>query len=104
MGLRAARARLRAGNARNGLYDKAVTTEICEVDLCAPRDWGAFEPVTVPKYQRRLDESASSVISLYAKGLTTGDIQQHLAELYGPRSRTSYECRGPKKDDLLELG
>ena len=49
-----------------------------------PRDrQGTFEPVTVPKYQRRLDGLSGNVISLYAKGLTTGDIQQHLAEIYG---------------------
>jgi putative transposase len=72
------------GNARNGFYDKTVTTEIGEVDLRVPRDRAAtFGPVTVPKYQRRLDGLSGSVISLYAKGLTTGDIQQHLLEIYG---------------------
>ena len=72
------------GNARNGAYDKTVRTEIGEVELRVPRDrQGTFEPVTVPKYQRRLDGLAGTVISLYAKGLTTGDIQQHLLELYG---------------------
>lgn len=71
-------------NARNGYYDKRVTTEIGEVDLRVPRDReGSFEPATVPKYQRRLDGLSGNVISLYAKGLTTGDIQEHLAEIYG---------------------
>jgi putative transposase len=72
------------GNARNGGYDKTVTTEIGEVELRIPRDRrGTFEPLVVPKYQRRLDGLAGNVISLYAKGLTTGDIQQHLLEIYG---------------------
>ena len=72
------------GNARNGAYDKTVTTEIGEVELRVPRDrQGTFEPAIVPKYQRRLDGLAGNVISLYAKGLTTGDIQQHLLEIYG---------------------
>jgi putative transposase len=72
------------GNARNGGYDKTVTTEIGEVELRIPRDRrGTFEPTVVPKYQRRLDGLAGNVISLYAKGLTTGDIQQHLFEIYG---------------------
>jgi len=72
------------GNARNGSYDKTVTTEIGEVELRMPRDrQGTFRPVTVPKYQRRLDGLSGNVISLYAKGLTTGDIQQHLVEIYG---------------------
>src|SRR3974390_3231617 len=44
------------GNARNGAYDKTVSTEIGEVELRVPRDRrGTFEPVVVPKYQRRLD-------------------------------------------------
>jgi putative transposase len=72
------------GNARNGGYEKTVTTEIGEVELRIPRDRrGTFEPAIVPKYQRRLDGLAGNVISLYAKGLTTGDIQQHLLEIYG---------------------
>jgi transposase-like protein len=72
------------GNARNGGYDKTVTTEIGEVELRIPRDRrGTFEPAVVPKYQRRLDGLAGNVISLYGKGLTTGDIQQHLLEIYG---------------------
>lgn len=61
-----------------------MTTEIGEVDLRVPRDrQGTFAPLIVPKYQRRLDGLAGNVISLYAKGLTTGDIQQHLLEIYG---------------------
>lgn len=73
-----------SGNWRNGAYDKTVVTEIGEVELRVPRDRaGTFEPLVVPKYQRRLDGLAGNVISLYAKGLTTGDIQQHLLEIYG---------------------
>ncbi len=49
-----------------------------------PRDrLGTFQPATVPKHVRRLDGLTGHVISLYAKGLTTGDIQAHLAEIYG---------------------
>ena len=73
-----------SGNSRNGHYPKTVKTEIGEVDLRVPRDRkGSFEPATVRKGQRRLDGLAGNVISLYAKGLTTGDIQAHLAEVYG---------------------
>ena len=73
-----------SGNNRNGSYPKTVKTEIGDVRLEVPRDReGTFEPVTVPKYQRRLDGLADNVISLYAKGLTTGDIQAHLLEIYG---------------------
>ena len=73
-----------SGNSRNGHTPKTVTTEIGPVDLAVPRDRnGTFEPVTVPKHQRRLAGLTGNVISLYAKGMTTGDIQAHLAEIYG---------------------
>jgi putative transposase len=72
-----------SGNSRNGSYPKTVTTEIGEVDLAIPRDRkGTFDPVTVPKFERRLDGLSGNVISLYAKGMTTGDIQAHLFEIY----------------------
>jgi transposase-like protein len=73
-----------SGNSRNGSYPKTVTTEIGQVRLDVPRDRNAsFEPVTVPKGQRRLDGLSGNVISLYAKGMTTGDIQAHLLQIYG---------------------
>ena len=73
-----------SGNSRNGSYSKSVTTDIGKVDLRVPRDRnGSFEPVSVPKGQRRLDGLSSQVISLYARGMSTGDIQGHLAEMYG---------------------
>lgn len=72
-----------SGNNRNGSYPKTVTTEIGQVEVQMPRDrLGTFEPVTVPKHVRRLDGLTGNIISLYAKGMTTGDIQQHLAGIY----------------------
>jgi transposase-like protein len=72
-----------SGNSRNGTYPKTVTTEIGQVELAIPRDRaGTFEPATVPKYQRQLDGLAGNVISLYARGMTTGEIQGHLEEIY----------------------
>jgi transposase-like protein len=48
-----------------------------------PRNRNAtFEPATVPKHQRRLDRLSGNEISMYAKGMTTGDIQAHLLEIY----------------------
>ena len=71
------------GNSRNGYSPKTVTTEIGQVDLRVPRDRAAtFDPVTVPKHARRLDGLSGNIISLYAKGLTTGEIQAHLEEIY----------------------
>ncbi len=73
-----------SGNSRNGSSPKTVTTEVGQVRLEVPRDRnGSFEPATVPKGQRRLDGlSGNVIVVLYAKGMTTGDIRNHLAEIY----------------------
>lgn len=72
-----------SGNSRNGSYQKTVTTDVGPVELQMPRDrQGTFDPVTVPKHVRRLEGLGANVLSLYAKGLTTGEIQAHLAEIY----------------------
>jgi transposase-like protein len=72
------------GNSRNGTRSKTVTTEVGPVELDVPRDReGTFEPKTVKKRQRRLHGVDSMVISLTAKGLTTGEVEAHLAEVYG---------------------
>lgn len=88
------------GNSRNGTYSKTVSTEIGDVDLEVPRDrLGTFDPATVPKHQRRLDGLSANVISLYAKGMTTGDIQAHLAEIYG--TEVSRETISKITDEIL---
>lgn len=72
------------GNVRNGRSTKTVRTEIGDVRIEVPRDRaGSFEPVMVPKHARRLAGFDEAVISLYAKGMTTGDIANHLADVYG---------------------
>lgn len=72
------------GNSRNGTRSKTVITEVGPVDIDVPRDRDStFEPATVKKRQRRLNGVDSMVISLTAKGLTTGEVQAHLAETYG---------------------
>lgn len=73
-----------SGNSRNGYYPKTVRTEVGDVELRVPRDRnGSFQPATVPVGQRRLSGLDEMVISLYAKGLTTGDICAHLSDVYG---------------------
>jgi transposase-like protein len=73
-----------SGNSRNGRYPKTVRTEIGDVRIEVPRDRnGTFEPVTVPVGQRRLAGLDQAIISLYAKGLTTGDIAAHLEDVSG---------------------
>jgi putative transposase len=73
-----------SGNQRNGSSAKTVRTEVGDVRLDVPRDrQGRFEPTIVPKHARRLEGFDEAIISLYAKGLTTGEIQAHLVEIYG---------------------
>src|SRR5690348_576860 len=73
------------GNIRNGHRPKTVLTDAAgEVELRVARDRaGSFEPVIVRKRQRRLSDVDAVAISLYAKGLTTGEISAHLHEVYG---------------------
>jgi putative transposase len=75
----------RAGsNTRNGKRAKTVVTDVGPVELQVPRDRdSSFEPRIVPKRTRRLSGVDEMVISLAAKGLTTGEISAHLAEVYG---------------------
>jgi transposase-like protein len=71
-------------NSRNGTRGKTVITEVGPVEISVPRDRdGSFEPVIVRKRQRRLGGVEDLVVSLTAKGLTTGEVQAHLAEIYG---------------------
>src|ERR1700745_2698238 len=73
------------GNVRNGTRGKTVLTEASgEVGIEVPRDReGSFEPQIVRKRQRRLTGVDEIVLSLYAKGLTTGEISAPFAEIYG---------------------
>ena len=68
------------GNSRNGTRTKTVVTEIGPVDIEVPRDRdGSFAPAIVRKRQRRLDGVDEIVLSLSARGLTTGEIVAHFA-------------------------
>jgi putative transposase len=71
-------------NMRNGHTGKTVHTDAGPVRIAVPRDRaGSFEPLVVPKHARRVGGFDTAILSLYAKGLTTGEIQAHLAEVYG---------------------
>jgi putative transposase len=74
-----------SSNVRNGTRSKTVVSDaVGEVEVAVPRDRvGSFEPVIVKKRQRRLGSVDEIVLSLYAKGLTTGEISTHFAEIYG---------------------
>jgi len=73
-------------NSRNGSRVKTVLTEVGPVEIEVPRDRdGSFDPVIVRKRQRRLDGIDQIVLSLTARGLTTGEIAAHFAEVYGAK-------------------
>jgi len=73
-----------AVNARNGYTRKKIQTKDDKIELNIPRDrTGEFEPQLIPKHQRRFDGFDEKIISMYAYGMTTRDIQGHLKEMYG---------------------
>jgi putative transposase len=72
-----------SGNSRNGKTSKTIKTDTVDVPLSIPRDRnGDFEPQIVKKHQRRLPGFDDKVLALYARGMTTRDIQGHLEEMY----------------------
>ena len=73
-----------AGNARNGTTPKTLLTEHGPVAIDAPRDRsGTFDPQIVRKRQRRFEGFDEKILALYSRGLSTRDIEAHLAEIYG---------------------
>src|SRR3989344_3066360 len=72
-------------NSRNGHSKKTVTTEFGKVELDIPRDvHGEFEPVIVKKHERMISPSVNDmIISMYAKGMSTRDINAHMQRIYG---------------------
>ncbi len=72
------------GNSRNGHSQKTLKGEQGQVEIEVPRDrQGTFEPQLVKKGQTRLDGFDDKILTLYARGMTTRDIQAQLQELYG---------------------
>ena len=74
----------RPANRRNGRSKKTVQGDLGEVTLSTPRDRnGTFEPLLIEKHQRRVPGFDEKILALYAKGMTTRDIQEIVQELYG---------------------
>lgn len=71
-------------NSRNGHSRKTMRTSYGDMDIAIPRDRkGEYEPQLIPKYQNTVTQDMEEkIISMYAKGMTTGDIEAHLKELY----------------------
>jgi len=72
------------GNTRNGKSRKTLKGDFGELPIEVPRDRaGSFEPQLIPKHQTRWTGFDDKIISLYARGMTVREIQQHLSEMYG---------------------
>src|SRR5215211_3592836 len=71
-------------NSRNGYGSKSVLTSTGRLDLQVPRDrLSTFDPQLIAKYQRRFPGFDDKIVSMYARGMSTREIQGHLRELYG---------------------
>lgn len=72
------------GNSRNGLTKKTVNYSEGAVTLDIPRDRNSdFTPIIIPKHCKSIGNIEDKIISMYAKGMTTRDIQSHIEEIYG---------------------
>jgi putative transposase len=90
-----------SGNRRNGTRTRTVITEAGAIEVQMPRDRaGTFEPTILPRGARRLDGFDRQVLDLYAKGLTMGEIQAHLADFY--HTEVSTELISAVTDAVLE--
>jgi putative transposase len=73
-----------SGNSRNGTSAKTLKGDFGEVEIEVARDRkGSFEPKIVPRHQRRFNGFDDKILSMYARGMTTREIQGHLQEIYG---------------------
>lgn len=73
-----------AGNSRNGKIPKTVQSSYGPVNIEVPRDRNSdFEPQVVKKRQTSISAFENKIISMYARGMTTRDIQDHIQEIYG---------------------
>jgi putative transposase len=73
-----------SGNSRNGTMSKTLRGDFGEMSIETPRDRnGSFEPQIVKKHQTRFEGFDDKILSMYARGMTTREIQGHLQEMYG---------------------
>jgi len=90
-----------AGNHRNGYGQKTVITDSGRLELSIPRDrHGRFDPVLIGKYRRRIAGFDEKIIALYARGMTTREIAEHVGELYG--AEISPDLVSAVTDSVLE--
>ena len=83
-----------SGNSRNGHGHKTVKSEWGEAEIEVPRDRnGVFEPQAVEKRRTRTDDIEHRVLAMYAKGMSTRDIEDHLKDIYGIEASSSLISR-----------
>jgi putative transposase len=89
------------GNHRNGYGSKTVITDTGKLALAIPRDrHGRFDPVLIGKYRRRFAGFDEKIIGLYARGMSTREIAEHIGELYG--AEISADLVSTVTDSVLE--
>jgi len=75
-----------SSNARNGYSDKSITGDFGKTQIAIPRDRNSdFEPKIIEKHQTRFDGFDDKIIAMYARGMSTRDIQAYLEEIYGAK-------------------
>lgn len=73
-----------SGNSRNGYSKKTIQTKFGKTEISVPRDRnGEFEPQIVKKYETTSNGIEDQIIAMYAKGMTTRDIEDHMRDIYG---------------------
>ena len=87
-----------SGNSRNGASGKTVRGDFGEIDIETPRDRNSsFEPKIVAKRQSSIGNFNEAVISLYARGMTTREIEQHIKEMYGVEISPQFVSRATEE-------
>ena len=87
-----------SGNSRNGTGSKTVRGDFGEVEIEPPRDRNSsFEPKIVPKRETSVGNFSEAVISLYARGLTTREIEQHVKDIYGVEISPQFVSRATEE-------
>jgi len=73
-----------SGNSRNGYSKKKIKTRYGKTEIEVPRDRNAeFEPQVIKKYETTANQLEDQIIAMYAKGLSTRDIENHMQDIYG---------------------
>jgi transposase-like protein len=74
----------KASNSRNGYSKKTLKSSLGEIPLDIPRDRnGEFDPILIKKHQKNIGDLEEKIISMYARGMSTRDIQEHIKDIYG---------------------